>query len=240
MKALITSLAIVVAFGLLTRAQQESASPADQSNKYSDVPKEYEVGESTVSPDGRFAILYPVRPENSNDASSPPNVLVRLKPYAVLVEDVCPENNGPGWIDSRGAPAAKWGGNEFVAIWQRMKWGPENLVVYEIANDKVKRVEKIWPEVVKYFDRDFHQRFLKEYPKESDDYKFVADDSEMKSFAFKDQKLLLNIFADNKPNLAAGPHWTAELHAVWNLKSGKFDKVDFKPGKISIRKPEDN
>jgi hypothetical protein len=35
--------------------------------------------------------------------------------------------------------------------------------------------------VVKYFDRGFHQRFWKKYPKESDDFKFMADDSKMKS-----------------------------------------------------------
>lgn len=30
-------------------------------------------------------------------------------------------------------------------------------------------------------------------------------------------------------------HWTAELHAVWNLDTAKFEKVDFKPGEISNR-----
>jgi hypothetical protein len=215
----------LMSFASAIPAQEESASPAGEANKYPEVPKGYEVGEDTISPDGRFAILYPVRPSDGLDS------LVRLKPYAELIEDVCPESNGPGWIDSRGAPAAKWGGNEFVAIWQRMKWGPENLVVYEIANDKVKRVEKIWPEVVKYFDRHV-QRLLKKYPKESvASYTFVGDE---KSFEFKDHKLLLNIFADNKPNLAPGPHWTAQLHAIWNLDTAKFDMVDFRPGKIDI------
>jgi hypothetical protein len=77
---------------------------------------------------------------------------------------------------------------------------------------------------------------LKKYPKESDSYTFVSDAPDVKNFEFKDRKLLLNIFADNKPNLAAGPHWTAELHAVWNLDTARFDKVDFQPGKIEVRK----
>ena len=217
----------LMSFASAIPAQEESASPADQANKYPEVPKGYEVGEDTISPDGRFAILYPVRP--STDGV---NSLVKLKPYAELVEDLSPDyNNGPGWIDSRGAPRAKWGGNKFVAIWHSMKWGPENLVVYEIANDKVKRVEKIWPEVVKYFDR-YVQRLLKKYPKESvDSYTFVGDE---KSFEFKDHKFLLDIFADNKPNLAPGLHWTAQLDAIWNLDTAKFDNVDFRPGKIDM------
>ena len=236
MKPLITSLALVVAFGSLARAQQESASPGDDANKYSDVPKEYEVGESTVSPDGRFAILYEVRDEDSNVEPGLPNLLVRLKPYAVLKE--IGTGDGVTWKGGRGAADAKWNGNDWVAVWHHRKWGDEDLVVYQIANDKIKREEKIWPEIVKYFDRDWKKRYLKKYPGENDNYTFTADDPDVVTFEFKDHQLLLNIFAENKPNLAPGPHWSAELHGMWDLDKARFDKVDFKPGKISIRKPQ--
>jgi hypothetical protein len=235
MKVLISSIAVGLVLASVIGAQDENASPAEEAKTYPGVPKQYEVGEDTISPDGRFAILYPVRHEDSNEGPSFPNVLVRLKPYEVIKElDV-----DPAWKEMRGSPAAEWGGNQFVAIWRQMKWGNEDLVVYELVNDKVKREEKIWPEVVKYFDRDFHQRFLKKYPKESDSYTFMADNSDVKSFEFKDHKLLLNISAENKPNLAPGPVWSAELHGIWDLDKAKFDKVDFKPGEISVRKPEE-
>ena len=143
-------------------------------------------------------------------------VCLGLSPTAqALLPPPPPDGGYPGGNTAegmRGAPTAKWDGNQLVAIWRQMKWGNEDLVVYELANDKIKREEKIWPEVVKYFDRDFHQRFLKKYPKESDNYTFVAGDSEVKNFEFKDHKLLLNISAENKPNLAPGPVWSAELH----------------------------
>ena len=94
---------------------------------------------------------------------------------------------------------------------------------------------------MKYFDRDWKTRFLKKYPKEAGDhYTFRSDDPNLKNFEFKGDTLLLDIQAESKPNLAPGPIWSGELRAVWNLKTGKFDKVDFKPGEISIRKPEDN
>ena len=236
MKTIVTSLAIAIALAPVMRAQENSASPAEEANQYPEVPKDYEVGESTVSPDGRFAILYERRNENSNVDPGLPNLLVRLKPYAELKE--IENDQGVTWKDGRGAPEAKWNGNSTVAIWHAMKWGHVDLAVYEIENDEVKRVQKIWPEIVKYFDRDFRERFLKKYPKEPDGYTFVSDSRE-KELEFKDHKLLLDIFADNKPNLAAGPHWTAELRGIWNLDTGKFDKVDFRPGKITIRKPED-
>jgi len=235
MKVLISSIGIALAITPVIPAQEESASPAAEEKSYPQVPKEYEVGESTVSPDGRFAILYEVRNEDSNVDPGLPNLLVRLKPYAVLKE--IETDYGVTWKDGRGAPDAKWNGNSTVAIWHAMKWGIEGLVVYEIENDEVKRVQKIWPEVVKYFDRDWQTRFLKEYPKEGDNsYTFVSGRDDIK---FKDDKLLLDISAENNPNLAPGPHWSAELRGVWNLKQAKFEKVDFKPGPISIRKPED-
>jgi hypothetical protein len=235
MKVLISSIAVGLVLTSMIGAQDESASPAEEAKTYPEVPKQYEVGEDTISPGGRFAILYPDRDENSNEGPAFPNVLVRLKPYEVIKElDI-----DSAWKGMRGSPAAKWGGNQFVAIWREMKWGNVDLVVYELANDKVKREEKIWPEVVKYFDRDFHQRFLKKYPKEFDGYTFVADNSDVKNFEFKDHKLLLNISAENKPNLAPGPVWSAEMYAVWDLDKAKFDKVDFKPGEIRIREPED-
>jgi hypothetical protein len=238
MKVLLTSIAIAVALTPLIRAQEESASPTKEAKTYSEVPKQYEVGEDTISPDGRFAILYPVHDEDSNQDSMLPNLLVRLKPYAVLKE--IEAGDGVTWKGGRGAADAKWNGNDWVAVWHHMKWGNEDLVVYELANDKIKREEKIWPNVVKYFDHDWKNRFLKKYPKEaSDHYTFRADDPDLNNFDFKGDTLLLDIQAENKPNLAPGPIWSAELRAVWNLKSGRFDKVDFKPGEISIRKPED-
>jgi hypothetical protein len=235
MKTLIAHGALLLLFDVVAHGREESASPAPEKKSYPEIPKQYEVGEDTISPDGRFAILYPVRDEDSNEGPAFPNVLARLKPYEVIKElDI-----DPVWKGMRGSPAAKWDGNRFVAIWREMKWGNEDLVVYELVNDKIKREEKVWPAIVKYFDRDFHQRFLKKYPKESDNYTFVADNSDVKSFEFKDHKLLLNISAENKPNLAPGPVWSAELYGVWDLDNAKFDKVDFKPGEISVRKPQD-
>ncbi|HTD01879.1 MAG: hypothetical protein AUH08_07255 [Verrucomicrobia bacterium 13_2_20CM_54_12] len=178
-----------------------------------------------------------MRDEDSNVDPGLPNLLVRLKPYAVLKE--IETGYGVTRKGGRGAPDAKWNGNSTVAIWHAMKWGNEDLVVYEIENDEVKRVQKVWPEVVKYFDRDWQTRFLKKYPKEGEgdnSYTFVSDRDDIKNFEFKGDKLLLDIFAENKPNLAPGPHWSAELRGVWDLKRVKFDTVDFKPGKIEVRK----
>jgi hypothetical protein len=45
----------------------------------------------------------------------------------------------------------------------------------------------------------------------------------------------ISLRADNKPDLSVTPHWTASLHAVWNLDTVKLEHVDFRPGPIELR-----
>ena len=48
---------------MLGAEERSPGKPAVQPN--ADIPKGYEIGEKSVSPNGRFAILYPIR-ENDN------------------------------------------------------------------------------------------------------------------------------------------------------------------------------
>lgn len=238
MKAFLVCLVVFWSCQISIHAQD--ASPvAAQSPDASEVPKNYEIGDEEhrlISPDGRFAVLFPVRNEASDQESGPPyppNLLVRLK-YTVLAK-VGKTGLPIGWRDQL---LAEWNGNMVVAIWVRAKWGMADLSVYEIENDKLKRVHPVLSEARKYFDRDFHQRFLKKYPKEADHYVFVSDRKEATGqgdFEFKGRHLVVNLNAENKPNLAPGPTWNAEFHGIWNLDKAKFDKVDYRPGKIEIR-----
>jgi hypothetical protein len=201
------------------------------------VPKGYVVGTESVSPNGRFAMLYPVR--GDNDADLPPNLLVCLAPYAVLTRI---GTEGGRWEGARGQPLARWNGNSLVAIWWAQKWGIEDLAIYEIEKDEIKRIQPVWRHVRLLFDQDFRECFLKEYPDEKGSGVIFVSRNHVTAgkpeFEFKDHKLLLNLFADNKPNLSTTPHWTASLQAVWNLDKAEFDKVDFRPGSIELRPDE--
>jgi hypothetical protein len=198
------------------------------------VPKGYVVGTESVSPNGRFAILYPVR--GDNNAELPPNLLVCLAPYAVLTRI---GTEGGRWEGARDQPLAKWNGNSIVAIWFAARWGMEDLAIYEIEKDEIKQIQPVWRQVRLLFDQDFRERFLSKYPDEKGSGVIFVSQNDVTAgkpeFEFKGRKLLLNLFADNKPNLSTTPHWTASLHAVWNLDKVDFDKVDFRPGPIELR-----
>ena len=77
MTALIFVFVLCFFDGLTLHTEEASpGKPAVQS--IADIPKEYEIGEKSLSPNGRFAILYPIRGDDS--AEVPPNLLVCLKP----------------------------------------------------------------------------------------------------------------------------------------------------------------
>ena len=104
MKELITFVAITFGFVSAIRAQESSPIPtaSEATTAVAEIPSGYEICENepshrpvaglekseehekAISPDGRFALLCPVRAEKSENY--PPNLLVRLKPYAVLAK----------------------------------------------------------------------------------------------------------------------------------------------------------
>jgi len=225
-------LALCFVDGLMLRAQEPSpGETAAQSN--ADIPKEYEIGEKSLSPNGRFAILYPISRDESGEL--PPNLLVCLKPYSVLTQI---GTEGGRCQGARDEPLAKWNGNSMVAIWIAARWGMKDLAIYEIEADQIKRVQPVWRRVWLLFDHDFRERFLSKYPEEKGSGVIFVSRGGRGSkpeFEFKGHKMLLNLFADNKPDLSITPHWTASLHAVWNLETAELEDVDFRPGPIELR-----
>jgi hypothetical protein len=231
-KAVIFVFVLCLFDGLMLLAEEASpATAAVQSN--TDIPKGYEIGEKSLSPNGRFAILYPTRGDDS--AERPPNLLVCLKPYSVLTRI---GTEGGRWQGARDEPLAKWNGNSIVAIWIAARWGMKDLAIYEIEGDQIKRVQPVWRRVWLLFDEDFRKRFLSKYPDEKGSgviFVSKGGPDSKPEFEFKGRKMLLNVFADNKPNLSITPHWTASLHAVWNLDTAELENVHFRPGPIEER-----
>ena len=160
MKKVVFVLVICLVTAVAVRTDERSRDGAAIESA-ADIPKGYEVGEKSLSPNGRFAILYPVRGDDS--AELPPNLLVCLKPYSVLTRIGTEGGRRQG---ERDQPVAKWNGNSIVAIWTAARWGMKDLAIYEIEADEIKRIQPVWRRVWLLFDRDFRERFLSKYPDE--------------------------------------------------------------------------
>src|SRR4030095_7298391 len=96
---------------------------------------EAEENDKAISREGRFAMICPLRDTADAKDKYPPNLLVRLKPYAVLAK-----------LNKEGVPSnanleihATWEGNSTVAIWEYHRWGLAGLTIYEFEKDKGKR-----------------------------------------------------------------------------------------------------
>jgi len=122
-KAIVFVFALCFFDGFMLSA--EEASPVTAAvQPIADIPKEYEIGEKSLSPNGRFASLYPIRGNDS--AELPPNLLVCLKPYSVLTRI---GTEGGRWQGARDQPLAKWNGNSIVAIWIAARRGMKDLAI---------------------------------------------------------------------------------------------------------------
>ena len=199
MKALAFVFVLCFFDGLLRAEEVSPGNGAVQS--IAGIPEGYEIGEKSLSPNGRFAILYPIRGDDS--AELPPNLLVCLKPYSVLTRI---GTEGGRWQGARDQPLAKWNGNSIVAIWIAARWGMKDLAVYEIEADEIKRIQPVWRRVWLLFDQDFRERFLTKYPDEKGSGVIFVSKGEgpdsKPELEFKGHKMLLNLFGDNKPDLS--------------------------------------
>ena len=137
MKPLIFLLGMCLVTAVTVRAQETSPGGATIQSA-ADIPEGYEIGEKSLSPNGRFAILYPVRGNDS--AELPPNLLVCLKPYLVLTRI---GTEGGRCQGARDQPLAKWNGNSIVAVWIAARWGMKDLAIYEIEADQIKQVQPV-------------------------------------------------------------------------------------------------
>lgn len=197
----------------------------------SDLPKNYELVERTLSPDGRFGMLFPRR--HDTDETYPPNLLVRLRPYKVLAEI------SPGLPDGATTDlGVTWSGNQTVAIHHFRRWGLVNLWVYDLADERVIRRQDVMGPAREIFLRDLRKRLLARFPDEPETVILVSDEGEEEpatEYAFEGRRLRLNLRADNKPNLAGGPHWSATLKATWDLDHERFRDVKLTPGPVEVR-----
>ena len=80
----------------------------------------------------------------------------------------------------------------------------KDLAIYEIEADEIKRIQPVW-RVWLLFDDDFRERFLSKYPDEKGSGVIFVSKGEgpdsKPELEFKGHKMLLNLFADNKPNI---------------------------------------
>jgi uncharacterized protein YecT (DUF1311 family) len=182
--------------------------------------KDYLIARSTMSPDKKFAVIYPN--EDFGDAASEEeikNYLVRLKPFTILR----PLDTDRPYFEhqSHGGLSAEWSDDSSVGlITIDAKWGPGDVLLVEFHNGKVTRMTNIL--------RKAHDLLLPVYQKntaerynDSYDFLFMEDSNfELEGTS----RVLIDASVQTSPNdLGLSPDaWNGHVKAVWDIAQAKF------------------
>jgi hypothetical protein len=222
MKLLARFIAIVVCWisvsAALLAAEQSSEEGEDSSAGLPDqYAKNYLVAASTISPDKKFAVIYPT--EDPEEVPHGGNYLVSLQPFAVLgkLDTKWPYFKN----ESHGGLSADWSGDSSMAlVTLDGKWGPHDVFLLELRDDKLARTTNILAMA--------HDLLLPSYRKSkaepyNDNFDFIFDGEEGPVFKLDGtNRVVIDGDAVTDPKGLSRRSWRAHLKAVWNIPEAKF------------------
>jgi hypothetical protein len=192
-----------------------------------DYEKHYLVAKSTMSPDEKFAVIYPTL--DFSEEKEAKDFLVALKPFSVLGE--LPAEEPYFQNKNHGGISAQWSkDNDVALIILESKWGPGDVFVVEMAGGKVKRTTN----VLKKLTQLLLPKFRAAMPKKkayNDNYQFIfepGDDYEPCTLG-GNKTVQLNLSATNDPKSISDHPWRVRVKAEWDIARAKFTSLKITP-----------
>jgi hypothetical protein len=184
--------------------------------------KDYLIARSIVSPDKKFAVIYPkeaVEDAASEKGTEIKNYLVRLEPFAV----VRPLDTKRPYFEhqSHGGLSAEWSDDSSVGlITLDSKWGPGDVLLVEFQNGELTRMTNILRKAHDLLLPDYRKAKAERY---NDDVDFVF----MEDASFKlegTSRVVIDAEADTTPNdLGLSKRaWHGHVEATWDIAQAKF------------------
>ena len=179
--------------------------------------KNYLVAASTISPDKKFAVIYPT--EDPEEVRHGGNYLVSLQPFAVLgkLDTKWPYFKN----ESHGGLSADWSDDSSVAlVTLDGKWGPHDVFLLELRDGKLARATNILAKA--------HDLLLPSYRKSkaepyNDNFDFIFDGEEGPVFKVDGTtRVVIDGDAVTDPKGLSRRSWRAHLKASWNIPQAKF------------------
>jgi hypothetical protein len=222
MKLLARFIAVVVCWisfsAALLAAEQSSEQGEDSSAGLPDqYAKNYLVAASTISPDKKFAVIYPT--EDPEEVRHGGNYLVSLQPFAVLgkLDTKWPYFKN----ESHGGLSADWSDDSSVAlVTLDGKWGPHDVFLLELRDGKLARATNILAKA--------HDLLLPSYRKSkaepyNDNFDFIFDGEEGPVFKVDGTtRVVIDGDAVTDPKGLSRRSWRAHLKASWDIPEAKF------------------
>jgi hypothetical protein len=221
------AIAIMIGCGLSVLAADEEpeATGEDSSAGLPDeYAKNYLIAASTMSPDKKFAVIYPTleAEEAADDANHLDRIkdhIVALRPFIVLGEL---QTKYPYFQNqNHGGISAEWSDDSSVAlITLDGKWGPHDVFLLEFRDGKLTRTTNILAKA--------HDLLLPSYRKSkaepyNDSFDFIFGGEDGPGFKLDGaNRVVIDGDATTDPKGIAKHRWSARLKAVWNIAQAKF------------------
>ncbi|PZR70613.1 MAG: hypothetical protein DLM73_17430 [Chthoniobacterales bacterium] len=194
--------------------------------------KHYLVAGKTMSPDKKFAVIYPTL--DFSESPEAKDILVVLKPFSVLAP--LPTKWPYFQNESHGGISADWSTDSTVAlITLDSKWGPGDVFVVELAEGKVKRITNVLEKLRELLLPQF--RSAKPKPERYNDAgEFIFEDEENSACTLEGTKLVkIDTKATNDPKGMSKRGWAVQVKAEWDIAQAKFisQKITLAPRQSS-------
>jgi hypothetical protein len=193
-----------------------------------DYAKNYLLARSTVSPDKKFAVIYPtLEAEEAADEAKHPerikNYIIALQPFAVIKPL---DTKWPYFQhESHGGLSAEWSEDSSVAlITLDAKWGPRDVFLVEFRDGKLSRITNV--------ARKAHDLLLPNYRKaRATRYNDLFDFVFVEDTTFKlggTSRVIVDASAETSPNImgedlrSSDRAWRGHVEAVWDIPQAKF------------------
>ena len=230
MRSLFTLLAIVACaiscdFGVFA-ANKESEEPREDSSTGlpAQYAKDYLIAASTISPDKKFAVIYPTleaeeAAENANHPERIKDYVVALQPFTVLGEL---QTKYPYFQNqNHGGISAEWSDNSSVAlVTLDGKWGPHDVFLVEFRDGKLARTTNVLAKAHDLLLPDYSKSKAEPY---NDIFDFIFDGEDGPVFKLDGaNRVIVDGDAMTDPKGISEHRWSAHLKAVWDVARGKF------------------
>jgi hypothetical protein len=214
--SLVAILVCAISGGLsILAADEESEAAAEDSStglpeKYA---KDYLIARSTISPDKKFAVIYP-----KEDSTDEKDYLIRLEPFSVVgaldTSEPYHENQSHGGI------SAKWLDDSSVAlVTLDGKWGPRDVLLLDLRDGKLKPTTSLLSKVAELL-RPNLRKYSKDKPLIYVEGGFLFTGCDV---SFRDTKSVnISAEATTNPKFPETPTWDGQVEAVWNIREAKF------------------
>src|SRR3954471_15160110 len=204
----------------------------DQKDSAEGLPDEYAkhylFAKSTLSPDEKFAVIYPTL--EFFEAKQAKDLLVALKPFKVLA--TLPMEEPYFDHQSNGGVGADWSGDGSKAlITFDAKWGPADVFLIELADGELKRMTDLLAKTRELLRPNF--RAAKPKPVAyNDELEFIFLEEEGGPCQFDgDGVVRVYTRATNDPKGDEKRFWRVLVDAKWDIAQAKFtsQKITNKP-----------